>query len=346
MDYDENLMNRMRNKRSVPEAIGRFGTILATGKPPATSEDDDVLKRMIMYNQLQTGTPEFKMQEAQTRSNLDMQKALDIEDAKNQREGMRYDKALQGRNGGGTPTQPITQPTTMAPMPASGPMIPSSNPFPQQGKVPAFIPISEPDKYDPKVGRFVQGDVKMQSNPDYLSPDKQAKLDEDMQANQDRSQAIRDNATQNLASIKEAEKGKRFFGPMGGLPSIAAPSTYSPFHIDQKGKPQLGGEYGDRKMWESNVNQLLSQKVVELITKMKQASKTGATGFGQLSDKEGAILREASTALNKGLEPEQAMYYLNEMEKINQRILNGGQPDQTDFSSMSDDELHRIASGG
>ena len=161
---------------------------------------------------------------------------------------------------------------------------------------------------------FVRVGKQTLADPNYVKPptvSEQLKIDEEQKANDAQSEMIRGKAQQNLSSIEEAKKGSKYFGMLGGLPSVAAPSTWIPG----------GGNYDERKVWENNINQLLSQKVVDLITEMKQASKTGATGFGQLTEKEGAILREASTALSRDLPEKQALYYLNEMEKINKRIL-------------------------
>ena len=161
---------------------------------------------------------------------------------------------------------------------------------------------------------FVRIGRQIQPDPNYVKPMDQAKLDEEARVRNSESESIRSTAEQNLASIEQSKKGAKFFGPLGNLPSIAAPSSL------------LGmGDYPERKTWENNINQLLSQKVVDLIAEMKRVSKTGATGFGQLSEREGAILREASTALSKDLPPEQAVYYLNEMEKINKKILGENQ---------------------
>lgn len=158
-----------------------------------------------------------------------------------------------------------------------------------------------------RVGKQVMAD------PTYVKPKEQAEMDETERVRQSETESIRGTAEKNLQSIQKAKEGSEFFGPLGNLPSIAAPNSLLGF-----------GKYPQRKEWENNINQLLAQKVVDLIAEMKRVSKTGATGFGQLSEKEGAILREASTALSKDLPEEQAMYYLNEMERINQRILNGG----------------------
>lgn len=45
-------------------------------------------------------------------------------------------------------------------------------------------------------------------------------------------------------------------------------------------------------------DRVVGQLMVNLITEMKNASKTGATGFGQLSEREGQILRDAASKLS------------------------------------------------
>ena len=80
------------------------------------------------------------------------------------------------------------------------------------------------------------------------------------------------------------------------------------------------------------------------MTKMKEASKTGATGFGQLSEKELKVLKEASTALKKIMNPKDAQRYLDKMEFMLQRIVSGNSDNE--FSQMSDEELRAIARGG
>ena len=217
---------------------------------------------------------------------------------------------------------------------------------------------------------FVKVGGKVMNDPDYVKPPtaaEQFKIDEAEKAASAQGDMIRSKAEQNLSSIAEAKKGSRFFGIAGGLPTWASSSSL-PVVGDvgslltgnpKDYKPQ--GEYDERKIWENNINQLLSQKVVDLITEMKQASKTGATGFGQLTEREGAILREASTALSRDLPPEQAIHYLNEMEKINKKIL--GQPTgnvppksmyeqnqpvsttSTGMENLSDEELKAIING-
>ncbi len=144
---------------------------------------------------------------------------------------------------------------------------------------------------------------------------------------EEKSQFIRDSAQDSLNTISEIEKGTGHFGLFGQLPSIPGTPRYT---------------------WETNINKLLSGKMIDLMTKMKEASKTGATGFGQLSEKEGQILREASTALKRGLAPEKAQEYLNNMKVMLQKVIEGRQQPQgqEDMSQISDEELRRIATGG
>lgn len=120
------------------------------------------------------------------------------------------------------------------------------------------------------------------------------------------SQSVLNSTNDTLDTIKEVKNGIKNFGALGSFPSL-------PFDYP-------------RKKWESNVQKLLSGKVIDIISEMKRVSKTGATGFGQLSEKEGQILREASTALNRGLSPQDALVILdkmeNELNKIKYRNSN------------------------
>lgn len=158
-------------------------------------------------------------------------------------------------------------------------------------------------------------DGRLRQNPDYLDPLKKAKLDqlqkkqqEAQQAEDNKNEMLRSNAEDMLNTVGEVKKGMKYFGAMGNAPTLLTPSAYT-------------GEYGQRKNWESNVNKLLSGKIIDLMTQMKNASKTGATGFGALSQKELAVLQEASTALNRGLSPDDASRYLNQIETMQRKAL-------------------------
>ena len=56
--------------------------------------------------------------------------------------------------------------------------------------------------------------------------------------------------------------------------------------------------------------------------RLKDASATGSTGFGQLSEKEGQRLENATTALRRGLSEKDALRYLKEIEDIASKILS------------------------
>ena len=159
-------------------------------------------------------------------------------------------------------------------------------------------------------------------DPHYLDPleqqklsDLQAKEQEALQIRKNKEEMLQSSAEDMLSTVGEVKKGLKYFGPMGNIPTIAAPSTIA----------SLGEEYGPRRNWEVNVNKLLSGKIVDLMSQMKSASKTGATGFGALSQKELAVLQEASTALKRDISPDDAAKYLNEIERMQRKVLSGKQ---------------------
>lgn len=115
-------------------------------------------------------------------------------------------------------------------------------------------------------------------------------------------QIVKDNTLDTLNTIKEIENGIQNFGAFGGVPSL--PGT-------------------DRRKWEANVDKLLSQKIIDVLTSMKEASKTGATGFGQLSNKELEVLKNSSTALKRTLSPKDAQEILDKMKDSLTKVIQG-----------------------
>lgn len=262
-------------------------------------QSDSALDTAIKYNQLQTGTPEFKREEAQIRANMELQSQLDADEAKKKRAREDYKAALDARGNGQQ---------SMQPMPQAGPTLPTAMPS-RGGEVPQYIPFTTPGKYDPTLGTFGPDEIDYKENKEYIKP-------EDREAKQKEVDMIIESANQTLSAIGEAKKRKQYFGPYGNIPSIYAPESM--LGLNQSA-------YGDRKMWENNVNQILKKKVVDLITQMKSASKTGATGFGNLSDAEGRLLQEASTAFSKDLPGDQAVKYLEDMERLTRKVLGNTQ---------------------
>jgi hypothetical protein len=178
------------------------------------------------------------------------------------------------------------------------------------------------------MGQLISSKAKVITKPETVTREKfEAEQTEKKIQLEQKSQFIKDSAQDALNTIGEVEKGIRNFGLFGNVPKIYGTPEYT---------------------WKTNVDKLLSGKMIDLMTQMKEASKTGATGFGQLTEKEGQILREASTALKKGLAPEKAQEYLNNMKAALQKVMTGNQSNQpqNDMSQMSDEELRRIAGGG
>ena len=144
-------------------------------------------------------------------------------------------------------------------------------------------------------------------------------------------QAAIETADDTLNTISEIEKDMDFFGIRGVIPAVPGTSKVN---------------------WDANVSKLTAQQLLDKIGEMKSQSATGATGFGQLAVKEFERLADAATALKKGLPKEDAQRYLNEIKNGMQKIKgalaeressNGSEGE--DFSTMSDDELRRIAGG-
>lgn len=123
---------------------------------------------------------------------------------------------------------------------------------------------------------------------------------------------IKQSAQDRLNTIATIEKGINYFGPYGKTSSLVT---------------SIGGlnkeEYNKRKTWENAVNRLLAQLGFDMMTELKNASRTGATGLGQLSEKEGEWLRQASTELTRDVSPERAKEILNEMKRLHKKVLQG-----------------------
>lgn len=69
------------------------------------------------------------------------------------------------------------------------------------------------------------------------------------------------------------------------------------------------------------LNTLKARQIVDLIAEMKSQSKTGATGFGQLSEKEGEILANAAMQLANSQDPKQAATQLGVIREKIQKIM-------------------------
>lgn len=159
------------------------------------------------------------------------------------------------------------------------------------------------------------------SNPNYISPleiSKNKREEEKFkQESEKRSQEIEQSklveskrieneksfSEDALRTISEVEKGIKYFGAAGSV-------------------PPLPGEYS-KVNWRANFDKLISKQVLETMSDLKKQSRTGATGFGQLSEKELAVLTNAATVLKRNMSEEDAQRYLNQMKSILQKVSNG-----------------------
>lgn len=101
-----------------------------------------------------------------------------------------------------------------------------------------------------------------------------------------------------LRAVKNLKEKIKYFGPFGGrIHPIAS-------FLDT-----------DKVDWDANLKRLKGLLVLDKMARLKQASKTGATGFGQLSNKELMLLENSATALKPEMSEEDALRYLNEIEE-------------------------------
>lgn len=163
----------------------------------------------------------------------------------------------------------------------------------------------QPDSYNSATGAmtfknnsmtpYQQQKVALDKDKFALDQKKQKIADEERAiANANKVQMITNNAKSMLDSINVAKNGIDYFGLTGDLWAI--PGT-------------------EKVDWHANVDKIVGRKVVDLMNEMKSASRTGATGFGQLNKSELDLIKNASIALKKTTSPEKAKVYLDQMEQ-------------------------------
>lgn len=150
-------------------------------------------------------------------------------------------------------------------------------------------------KLDPR------GRVKEWSLPSVEQQKFEKENKEDLEAKQKAFQAERAMAEDIKFTISELKKNLKYFGAGSHIPA-------------------LWTEY-DKQAWEANYSHLVENLRLDKLTQLKNASKTGASGLGPVSEKEFASLLGAATSLRKGLNEEKALEYLNIIEEKMDKML-------------------------
>ena len=101
--------------------------------------------------------------------------------------------------------------------------------------------------------------------------------------------------------------------------SRAASKVVGPARLPAVMAREVGGKVSSTQ---AIIDQLVGQQILALMAELKAQSKTGATGFGQLSEKELAILQQASTRLsNQAQSEEDYAKSLQDLKASLQRII-------------------------
>ena len=205
---------------------------------------------------------------------------------------------------------------------ASNPSVPSTIPDSSPGKVitkptPNTALGSEPPKIEYRKtythtadGKLIVKDEATEESKAKLElwQKQQEEINKNAEGNQKEAEEARSSAQDVLDTISKVENGIKYFGAAGGIPP--APWEYN------------------KKLWKAELGKLTSGLVINKMLEMKKSSKTGATGFGQLSEKELMVLKQASTELNETLSPDQAQVILNKMREKLQKIAQQAPTEQ------------------
>lgn len=168
----------------------------------------------------------------------------------------------------------------------------------------------DPNTGDEKIVKDLSVAPPMNEAQKFILSEKQKLAEESDQkkkfAQEDAAEALKSN----IQTVEDVKKGSKYFGPLGNLPSWIAPSSLQP------------GEWGKRREWEANIDKLKANKVLEVMTQLKNASRTGATGFGALNQSELQLLKDSAASLQqRDLPSEVAMKHLDTIEKLQRKAL-------------------------
>lgn len=120
-------------------------------------------------------------------------------------------------------------------------------------------------------------------------------------ANALKSQGAIDNAEAAVSAIDHLEKNVNYFGGLEGRIAPAFP-----------GKIEFNKNY----------QYLKAKNILNILGEMKQQSRTGATGFGAMNEKELKLIEDAAQRLDVTMDEKTAGKYLNEMKQGFQKIID------------------------
>ena len=152
----------------------------------------------------------------------------------------------------------------------------------------------------------------------------QASQAEKQKADTAKSEAFKTNAMDTLKTIGKVREGIGNFGIKSLIPAIP-------------GQPKAD--------WKASLNKLLAGRILNVIGNMKDQSRTGATGFGQLNAGELKVITDASTELKENLSQERAAELLNDMEAAFNKIIereymsNGQGGQQSGQQEVTEDDI-------
>lgn len=197
------------------------------------------------------------------------------------------------------------------------------------------LPEGATTYFDPSTGKMkTVVPTPMNEAQRFILSEKQKLASENEQKKKYAQEDAADALKANIQTVQDVKKGSKYFGPAGNVPSLLAPSSIP---------KALGGqgEWSQRREWEANIDKLKANKVLEVMTQLKQASRTGSTGFGALNQQELQLLKDSASSLQqRDLPSEVAMKHLDTIEKLQRKALGrmGGQQSAEipTFASESD----------
>ena len=195
---------------------------------------------------------------------------------------------------------------------------------------------------------MIGSDGKLRNNPFFVSPSDQRQQDikeQEFQLKQQEAKRAEDKYKIKKSDAVEV-KAKKEANLLADSKDRLETVRYLKDNIKEFGVTgTLFALPGTKKAtWLSNFNHLISKETLAIMQGLKDASETGSTGFGQLSEKELALLVSGATKLTRGLPEKDAFKILDGMEKALMK-LEGMELEPTqidDEKTLSDAEAYKI----